>query len=175
MNHFSHLFSNPGIFFFASFVVVLWIVCFSFRMRAGRRSSRAVRELEDYSDRMLARNRRIDALNGIFREVVRGQRRLDTQKLKGYLQEYAGYANRYQQEQERWYTLLEEARNRLESLRISQNMLGGRDDLAAIPYYTRSGRYNELVHQYNLYREANFDVEVVKQVGRLVTGASQTV
>ena len=173
MNHFSHLFSNPGILFFTSIVVVLWVVCFSFRMRAGRRSSKAVRELEEYSERMLARNRRIDAINDVFRQVIRGQRPANSREVRACMIEYADYANRYQQEQERWYTLLEEARNRLESLRISQNMLGGRNDLAAIPYYTRSGRYNELVHQYNLHRGANFDVELVKQVRRLVAGASQ--
>ena len=87
--------------------------------------------------------------------------------------EYAGYAERYKQEQERWYTLLEETREKLESLRISQNMLGGANDLGAIPYYTRTNRYNDLVHQYNLHRQANFDVELVKQVRQLVTGTPQ--
>lgn len=159
---------------FVGFVIVLWVVCFSFRMRAGRRSSKAVRELEDYSERMLARNRRIDALNDVFRQVIRGQRPANSREVRACMIEYADYANRYQQEQERWYTLLEETRNKLERLRISQNMLGGRNDLTAIPYYTQSGRYNELVSQYNLHRGANFDVELVRQVSRMAAGASRS-
>lgn len=158
---------------FGGFVIVLWVVCFAFRMSTGRKSSRAIRELEKYSEKMLARNRRIDAINGVFCQVARGQRPANSQEVRAYMIEYAGYAERYKQEQERWYTLLEETREKLESLRISQNMLAGRNDLAAIPYYTRSHRYNEQLRQYNLHRQANFDVELVKQVRQLVTGTPQ--
>ena len=154
-------------FLFGGFVVVLWVVCFSFRMRAGRRSSRAVRELAAFSEKMERRNARIAVLNRIFRDTVAGRRCLDEQTLNGYLQEYADYAANYAKDQEQWYRLLEEARNQLEGLRISQNMLGGRNDLAAIPYYTRSDKYNRLVHQYNLHRGAGFDAELVRQVRRL--------
>lgn len=175
MNHIAKLFSNPAAIFFVSFVIILWIVCFIFRMSAGRKSSRAVRELEDYSERMLSRNRRIDALNDIFREVVRGKKAADSREVRTCMIEYADYANRYRQEQERWAALLDTARNELESLRISQNMLGGANDLAAIPYHTRCGRYNKLISQYNLHREASFDVELVRQVSRLATGAPRTV
>jgi len=158
---------------FGGFVIVLWVVFFTFRMNTGRKSSRAVRELEKYSEKMLARNRRIDAINDVFCQVIRGQRPANSQEVRACMIEYADYANRYKQEQERWYTLLEEAREKLESLRISQNMLGGANDLGAIPYYTRTNRYNDLVHQYNLHRQANFDVELVKQVRQLVTGTPQ--
>lgn len=156
---------------FLGFVVLLWVICFTLRMRAGHRSKVAVRQLRDYTEQMLRRNARIADINEIFREVLRGQRQPDPRRMAEYLREYASCASKYQQEQEQWHVLLEKARSALESLRISQNMLGGRNDLAAIPYYTRCSTFNELQELYCLQRTASFDAQLVQRVKQLALNA----
>lgn len=120
------------------FIIILWIVGLVIRLCAGSRSEQAVTDVDTDTEKLDALAQRVQKLNGIFRGMLHGDAaENEVKSLPAYLKEYAELAQEYSQRRKELREQFNKASEALEGLRMSQNMLGGANDLGAIPYYIR--------------------------------------
>ncbi|MBQ6331955.1 MAG: hypothetical protein IJI34_04205 [Clostridia bacterium] len=156
---------KSGFFVIGGFVMILWIVGLVIRLCAGSRSEQAVTDVDTDLQKPDALAQRVQKLNGVFRNTLRGgAAENEVRRLPAYLKEYAELAQEYSRRRKELREQFNKAGEALEGLRMSQNMLGGANDLGAILYCIREHDYNKAVRQFNsMSADDLFDPELYRQ------------